>query len=126
MANFLVADDARIMRMNLGKMLTELGHNITAEAKDGSDAINLYKRHQDEIDIITMDITMPCVNDIEDGIMAAKEIIKINPTAKIVMVTSHNDQRKVLDAIKSGATNYLVKPISKIKLEEVINKIKIK
>jgi len=126
MANFLVADDAKIMRMNLGKMLTELGHNVIAEAKDGNEAITLYKKHQEEIDIVTMDITMPEVNGIEDGIMAAKEIIKVNPTAKIIMVTSHSDQRKVLEAIKAGAANYLVKPIKKTKLEEVIDKVGIK
>ncbi len=123
MANFLVADDAKIMRMNLCKMLTDLGHNIIAEAKDGNEAVALYKRHQDEIDIVTMDITMPEVNGIEDGIMAAINIIKLNPLAIIVMVTSHSDQRKVLRAIKAGAANYLVKPISKQKLEEVINKV---
>jgi len=123
MANILVVDDAKIMRMNLGKMLTELGHNVIAEAKDGNEAITLYKKHQEEIDIVTMDITMPAKNDITDGIEALKVIKKIDPNANIIMLTSHGENKLVMKAIANGAKGYILKPVTKESIKESIEKI---
>jgi two-component system chemotaxis response regulator CheY len=123
MANFLVVDDASIMRINMARILKELGHKVVAEADNGHMAFVQYKKYQNNIDIVTMDITMPETNGVEDGIESAKKIIEFDPTAKVVMVTSHSEQQKVLNAIKAGAANYLVKPVKKEKLETVIAKV---
>jgi two-component system chemotaxis response regulator CheY len=106
-------------------MLLSLGHEIVAEAENGFEAIELYKKYEDEIDLITMDITMPMYKGIEDGIVAVKEIISFDPTAKIIMVTSHGEQSKVIQSIQSGASNYLLKPIQMDKLIDVLNKLNI-
>jgi len=120
MAKILVVDDAKIMRMNISKMLKELGHSIVAEAKNGFDAVQMYKEYSP--DIVTMDITMPSSNGINDGIDAVKAIKEQFPTANIIMITSHGEQDKVIKAIQSGASNYLLKPIKIDKLEEVLVK----
>ena len=125
MAKILVVDDAKIMRMNIKKMLTSLGHEVIAEAASGHEAIELYGKHADEIDLTTMDITMPMDQGIEDGIAAVEHIIEIDPTAKIIMVTSHGEQQKVIKAIQAGASNYLLKPIQMDKLTDALAKLSI-
>jgi len=121
MAKILVVDDAKIMRANIKKMLMELGHTITGEAGNGQEGIDQFKLFKP--DLVTMDITMPPEGLISDGIDAVKEIIKINPDAKIIMVTSHGEQDKVIKAIQAGASNYILKPLKIDKLEEVIAKV---
>jgi len=121
MATVLIVDDANIMRMNMKKMMEKLGHEVVDEAVDGYDAIQKYEKLNP--DFVTMDITMPEVNGIEDGIEAVKQIVIKDPRAKVVMVTSHGEQNKVMSAVKNGASNYLIKPIKFSKLEEVLNKL---
>jgi len=127
MAKILIVDDAKVMRINLGNMLKKLGHEIVAEADSGYNAVEMYKRHKPEL--VTMDITMPFetntgdFDQVKDGIDAVRKITLEYPDAKIIMVTSHGEQDKVIRAIQSGASNYLLKPIDINKLEEVINKL---
>ena len=121
MARILVVDDAQIMRVNMIKMLKSLGHEVVGQAASGYDAIEQYKKLKP--DLVTMDITMPAHNGIEDGIAATAEIIKFDPSAKIIMVTSHGEQQKVIGAIQSGAANYMLKPIKIEKLTETIKKV---
>ena len=123
MAKVLVVDDAKIMRMNIKKMLTSLGHEVIAEAENGYTAIEMYKKYSGEVDLTTMDITMPMFQGVEDGIAAVKEIIAFDPSAKIIMVTSHGEQQKVIQAIQSGASNYLLKPIQMDKLTDALDKL---
>ena len=119
MATVLVVDDAKIMRLSVKNMLTELGHEVIAEAETGYKGLKAYEKHLP--DFVTMDITMPGEMGITDGIEAVKEIIDFHPAAKIVMITSHGEQEKVIRAIKNGASNYLLKPINITKFEEVIS-----
>ena len=121
MATVLVVDDAKVMRINVKNMLEKLGHEVIAEAANGYLAIEQYKEHLP--DFVTMDITMPGERRIADGIDAVKGIIDFHPAAKIIMITSHGEQDKVIKAIQAGASNYLLKPIQVDKLEEVVNKL---
>ena len=115
MARVMIVDDAKVMRIHLGNMLRKLGHDVIAEAENGHGAVELYKHHQP--DFVTMDITMPFetstrdVAQVKDGIEAVRQIVLEYPDAKIIMVTSHGEQDKVIRAIQSGASNYLLKPI---------------
>lgn len=120
MAKVLVVDDAKIMRANIMKMLDHLGHSTIGEAGSGFEAIEQYKALKP--DLVTMDITMPQVGAIKDGIEAVEKIIAFDPKAKIIMVTSHGEQDKVIQAVQFGALNYILKPLKVEKLEEVINK----
>jgi two-component system chemotaxis response regulator CheY len=121
MAKILIVDDAKIMRMSIKNMLTDLGHKVIGEADSGYRAIQEYKNLKP--DIVTMDITMPQENDIADGIEAVKQIMAFDKNAKIVMITSHGEQEKVIKAIQSGASNYLLKPLNIDRLKEVIDKL---
>jgi len=114
--NVLVVDDALIIRRRLKKLLEELGHTVVAEAKDGVESIEEYIKHKP--DLVTMDITMPNMT----GIEAVAEIKKIDPNAKIIMVTSHGQEEMVIGAIKAGAKGYLLKPITTYKIIHELHK----
>ena len=124
MARVLVVDDIKIMRYNISKMLNELGHNVVAEADCAYTAVEVYKKFKP--DFVTMDITMPMRNRMRDGIEAVKEIMKFDPEAKIIMVTSHGEEEMVIRAVRAGAQNYILKPFNIDKLKEVIEKLDLK
>jgi two-component system chemotaxis response regulator CheY len=113
----LVVDDSLIMRRNITKMVEALGHKVIGEAKDGNEAIVFYTRLKP--DLVTMDITMPEM----DGITAVKELKKLDKDVKIIMVTSHGQEEMVLNAVRSGASGYLLKPVNLIKLRDSLRKI---
>jgi two-component system, chemotaxis family, chemotaxis protein CheY len=117
MLKVLVVDDSLIMRRNVTKMVEALGHKVIGEAKDGVEAIVLFERLKP--DLVTMDITMPEM----DGITAVKELKRIEKNVKIIMVTSHGQEEMVINAIRSGAGGYLLKPVNLIKLRDSIRKI---
>lgn len=93
MARVLVVDDAAFMRMLVKKILTQAGHQVVGgEASNGKEAVEKYK--QLKPDLVTMDIVMPEM----DGITAVKEIMKIDPNAKIIMITAVGQEAKVMEA----------------------------
>ena len=121
MATVLIVDDATIMRIQMKKMLEKLGHEVIGEAKNGVESVTQYEKLNP--DFVTMDITMPNVGGVEDGIEATRRITQFDYKAKVIMVTSHGEQDKVIRAIQNGASNYILKPVKIEKLEETINKL---
>ncbi|AEC52048.1 chemotaxis response regulator [Pyrococcus sp. NA2] len=117
MARILIVDDAAFMRMLLKKILTQAGHEVVGEASNGREAVEKYK--QLKPDLVTMDIVMPEM----DGITAVKEIMKIDPNAKIIMITAVGQEAKVMEALKSGAKGYIVKPFQAQKVIEEVNRV---
>jgi len=108
MIKVLVVDDARIMRNILKKTIKEKFNDFhIIEAKDGQDAIDLFKKEQPHL--VTMDITMERKN----GLDAAKEILKIDNNAKIIMVTSLGQEKMLSECVQVGVRDYIVKPFSK-------------
>jgi len=118
MLNAIIVDDTMMVRRTLKYFLeNELGHKVLAEGTNGIEGVEAFKSHSP--DLVTMDITMPLM----DGITAVQEIIKINPNAKIIMVTSYGQEDMVLKAVQAGASSYLVKPITGDKLQDAISKL---
>lgn len=117
MANILITDDAMFMRTMLKSILTGAGHNIIAEASNGKEAVELYAKYKP--DLVTMDITMPEL----DGIGALKEIMKSDPQANVIMVTAMGQQVMVVEAVKAGAKDFIVKPFNSDKVLESVNKL---
>jgi two-component system, chemotaxis family, chemotaxis protein CheY len=113
MAKILIVDDAEFLRMRISKMLRADGHDVI-EAENGLRAVEKYQ--SDNPDIVLMDITMPEM----DGLSALKEIRSINSAAAVVMLTALGQESVVLDAIKSGAKDFIVKPFER---ERVLNAI---
>ena len=118
MLNVLIVDDSLIIRKKLTKLTEKLGHTVIYGAKDGQEAIDTYVAKK-EIDLITMDITMPDM----DGITAVKHIIKSDSEAKIIMITSHGQEDMVIKSIQAGAMGYMLKPITEAKLATSIGEI---
>lgn len=117
MANrVLIVDDAVFMRMTVKDILEKNGYDIVGEAENGLKAIEQYSRLKP--DIVTMDITMPEMN----GIEALKGIRKIDPDARVVMCSAMGQQSMVMEAIKAGAKDFVVKPFNGDRIVEAISK----
>jgi len=114
MKNILIVDDAVFMRTVLKNILVKEGYNVVAEASNGVEAISKFNEHKP--DIVTMDITMPEM----DGIVALGEILKIDAKAKVCMVSAMGQQQVILESVKSGAKDFIVKPFSP---EDVLTKM---
>ncbi|GAA0493200.1 response regulator [Salinibacillus aidingensis] len=117
MATVLVTDDAAFMRMQLKDILTKQGHEVVGEASNGKEAIDQYSELQP--DLVTMDITMPEM----DGVAAVKEIKKMNPDATVVMCSAMGQQGMVIEAIKAGAKDFIVKPFTFERIQEALAKV---
>ncbi len=116
----LIVDDSNTMRKIMASIFEELGHRVIAEANNGRKAVEMYKEFSP--DLVTMDIQMPDIN----GVDAIKRIRNIDKKAKIIMITAQGQKETVLEAIKSGAKDYVLKPITKEKIKESLKKISAK
>lgn len=115
---FIVVDDAVFMRTVLKKMLIEASYQVVGEAGNGLEAIELAEKFQP--DMMTLDITMPEM----DGIQAIEGILRVSPNTKIIMCSAMGQQSKVLEAIKKGAKDFIVKPFEKARVLQAINNVK--
>jgi len=113
----LIVDDAAFMRMMIKDILEKNGFQVIGEANNGLKAVELYKKEKP--DIVTMDITMPDM----DGIEAVKAIKEFDPAAKVVMCSAMGQQTMVMDAIRAGAKDFIVKPFQPDRVLEAIKKV---
>jgi two-component system chemotaxis response regulator CheY len=116
LAKILVVDDAAFMRMRCTKLLTDNGFE-TNEAADGQEAIEKYKEFKP--DGVLLDITMPNM----DGLSTLKEIIKMDPGARVAMVTAMGQQSMVMEALKTGARDFVVKPFDADRVLAAVKKM---
>ncbi|SFB23259.1 response regulator [Clostridium frigidicarnis] len=117
MARVLIVDDAAFMRMMLKDILEKNGFEIVGEASNGLKAVEIYKAEKP--DVVTMDITMPDM----DGIEAVKEIKAFDPAAKVIMCSAMGQQTMVMDAIRAGAKDFIVKPFQADRVIDAIRKV---
>lgn len=111
----LIVDDALIMRKRIRDIALEVGWSA-AEANNGEEAVEVYRQEQPEL--VTMDIVMPKM----DGVTALKEILSIDPKAKIVMVSAVDQKAKLTECIQAGALDFIVKPFEKERLQKLLEK----
>lgn len=114
MKKILVVDDAAFMRQVLKTHFNKSGFHVV-EAANGLEAIDMYK--QEKPDIVTLDVTMPEL----DGIGALREIMKFDEQAKVCMITAMGQQSLILESVKLGAKDFIVKPFD---ADDLIEKIK--
>lgn len=117
MAKILIVDDAAFMRMMVKDTLTKNNYTELYEAQDGQEAIKLYKEIKP--DLVIMDITMP----IMDGLDALKAIRAADPNANVVMCSAMGQEAMVIDAIKSGAKDFIVKPFKSDRIIKTVSSI---
>lgn len=117
MAKILLADDAAFMRKVIKDTLSKNGFTDLFEAVDGADAVKKY----DEVkpDLVIMDITMPNM----DGLEALKAIRGKDSAANVVMCSAMGQEAMVLDAIQSGARDFIVKPFKPERLMKTVNSL---
>ncbi len=113
----LLVDDAAFMRMMLKDTLTKNGYTEVFEAVDGADAVEKFK----EIgpDLVVMDITMPNM----DGLEALKAIRALNGSANVVMCSAMGQESMVMEAVRSGAKDFIVKPFKPDRVLKTVNSI---
>ena len=116
MARVLVVDDAAFMRKLLTDALTSGGHEVVGEAGNGVEAVARWQELRPEV--TTLDITMPE----KDGLQALSEIMAIDPSAKVIMCSALGQEGKVLEAVKLGAKDFVVKPFQPPRVLEAVDK----
>ncbi len=116
MARVLVVDDAAFMRKLLTDALTSGGHEVVGEAGNGVEAVARWQELRPEL--TTLDITMPE----KDGLQALSEIMAIDPSAKVIMCSALGQEGKVLEAVKLGAKDFVVKPFQPPRVLEAVDK----
>ena len=116
MAKIMVVDDAAFMRMRCTKLLQDNGYE-TLEAANGVEAVKKYQEQKP--DAVLMDITMPDM----DGIETLKKLVEIDSKVRIAMVTAMGQQSLVIEALKSGAKDFVVKPFNADRVLAAVKKI---
>jgi two-component system, chemotaxis family, chemotaxis protein CheY len=104
MATVLIVDDAPFMRLMLKQIVVVAGHEVVGEAGDGLTALGLFR--QLAPDLTTLDVTMPD----HDGLTILQEMLEINPDARVIMCSAQGQQNKVVESMKLGARDFVVKP----------------
>lgn len=113
----MVVDDAAFMRMTIKNCLSKAGYAEIVEAGDGMQAVEEYKNSSP--DLVIMDITMPNM----DGIQALSALKQLDANAKIVMCSAMGQEAMVVEAIKLGALDFIVKPFKPERIVETVSRI---
>jgi two-component system chemotaxis response regulator CheY len=117
MKKVLIVDDAAFMRMAIRRMLEKEDFEVVGEAENGMEAVKKYKELLPNI--VTMDITMPEM----DGVEALEAIMKLDPSAKVVMLSAMGQEGMVKNAVIKGAKTFIVKPFKDEILIKTLNKV---
>jgi two-component system chemotaxis response regulator CheY len=116
MARVLVVDDAAFMRKMVSDALSKAGHEVIGEACNGAEAVQSYQSLKP--DLTTLDITMPE----KDGLAALEEIMALDPAARVVMCSALGQESKVIESIKLGARDFVVKPFKPDRVQDAVAK----
>lgn len=113
----LIADDALFIRLILKDILVKGGYEVCGEATNGEEAVRLYEELLP--DAVMLDITMPVM----DGIEALKGIRRLDPKARVLICSAMGQRKFVLDAIRAGASDFIIKPFQPSKIYEALRRI---
>jgi two-component system chemotaxis response regulator CheY len=117
MKRLLVVDDALFMRKLICGVAAEAGWEVVGEAGNGAEAITLYQQHRP--DLVTMDLVMPVMG----GLEALRQIRAIDPDARVVVVTALDQKQALMDSIKGGALDFIVKPFERQRVLALLSKL---
>ena len=117
MKKVMIVDDAMFMRLAIREILEKNDFEVVGEAANGLDAVKQYQSLKP--DVVTMDITMPEMS----GLEAVKEIIKIDPDAKIIMISAVGQEKMVMEAVMNGAKAFIVKPFKEKQVIQTLGKM---
>ena len=115
MSRIMVAEDSEHIRMLLRDILEIENHQLVAEASDGEEAVEKFRETLP--DILLLDLAMPR----KDGITVLREIMVLNPKAKVILITASGNLKAIQECIQAGASTYILKPF---KIDELSVAIK--
>ncbi|NLX76106.1 MAG: response regulator [Clostridiaceae bacterium] len=116
--SFVIVDDAVFMRTLIRKIIEQIdGYTVLAEASNGKEAIEAARVYKP--DIMTLDLTMPEM----DGIKALPAILEASPKTRVIVVSAMGQQSMVIDAIRHGAKDFIIKPFERYKVYQAINNV---
>ena len=117
----LVVDDSMFIAKQLGQIFTSEGFELAGTAADGAQGVDKYKELYPNVDLVTMDITMPVM----DGVSALEKILEFDKNACVIMVSALGKEDVVKKSLLMGAKSYIVKPLDRKKvLERVVSVLK--
>src|SRR6202166_1431903 len=99
----LLADDHSLIRQALRALLEKQGFQVVSEASDGQEALRSVEKTQPEVAIL--DISMPVLN----GVDAARELVKSSPKTRVILLTQHDEEQYVTEALRAGVRGYVLK-----------------
>jgi two-component system, chemotaxis family, chemotaxis protein CheY len=117
MKRLLVVDDALFMRKLICGVATEAGWEVVGEAGNGAEGVSLYQQHRP--DLVTMDLVMPIMG----GLEALRQIRALDPEAKVVVVTALDQKQALMDSIRDGAIDFIVKPFARQRVLALLSKV---
>jgi two-component system chemotaxis response regulator CheY len=117
MKRLLVVDDALFMRRMICGVAEEAGWEVVGEAGDGAAAVALYGQLQP--DLVTMDLVMPVMG----GLEALRQIRVHDPEAQVVVVTALDQKQALMDSIREGAIDFIVKPFERQRILNLLAKL---
>ena len=110
----LIVDDSMLMRHMVSETLAYDGWEIAGEASDGEEAVAKYRELRP--DAVTLDIIMPGTR----GVQVLQAILRIDPEAKVVVVSALNQTKLISEAIRSGAQDFIAKPFLPEQLQQTM------
>jgi two-component system chemotaxis response regulator CheY len=116
MARVLIVDDAAFMRKMLSDTLAKAGHEVVGQAANGLEGVEQFQSLRP--DLTTLDITMPEL----DGLSALRQILSFDPSACVIMCSALGQESKVLESVRSGAKDFIVKPFNADRVVDAIAK----
>jgi two-component system chemotaxis response regulator CheY len=117
MRRLLVVDDAVFMRKMICGVAAEAGWDVVGEAANGREAVTLYEQLRP--DLVTMDLVMPEMG----GLEALREIRARDPGARVVVVTALDQKQSLMDSIREGAIDFIVKPFERQRILNLLAKL---
>jgi DNA-binding NarL/FixJ family response regulator len=113
----MVVDDHPMWREGVARDLTEAGLEVVATAGNGKDAITRFPAARP--DVLVLDLQIPAPN----GVAVTAEVVRQNPSVRVLILSASGEQQDVLEAVKAGATGYLVKSASRAELVAAVRRV---
>ena len=117
MGRLLIVDDAMLMRTMIRDVAVEAGWEVVGEARNGVEGVEMFEKFRP--DLVTMDVVMPEMT----GLEALRKIRTIDPEAQVVMVTALDQKQTLLDSIRDGAIDFIVKPFDRARIASLLGKV---